>query len=306
VCLLLAGGASADDLKLLHDSIDRYGLERYVRLHANFPIEQKGDVLAASDVLVSPVDNTQETFGLSLLEAMAAGLPVVASRFDGYKDLVEDGVDGFLVDTYGVAHDPMDEWFDLLDPNIAQLFQSQATAVDLNQLADRLLRLIADVSLRSRLGSAGRAKVDSQYRWSRVIGRYEATWDRLAESAQRTGLDSAQINPFALGPQQLFAHYPSHTLGPDSRLIAAPQPLDERPFNETSMVLRPVLLHAIVTSAARGGSLQELAASVDASTEHALYAIAWLLKYGFLQIESDQTVSAYHCMPSRATGSADA
>ena len=46
---------------------------------------------------MSLVDNTQETFGLAVAEAMAAGLPVVASNWNGYRDLVRHGVDGYLV-----------------------------------------------------------------------------------------------------------------------------------------------------------------------------------------------------------------
>ena len=49
----------------------------------------------AADVFVSPSDNIQETFGLAVVEAMASGLPVVASDWDGYRDLVDDGRDRF-------------------------------------------------------------------------------------------------------------------------------------------------------------------------------------------------------------------
>ena len=62
--------------------------------------EQKFMALAASDVALSLVDNVQETFGLSVAEAMAAGLPVVASDWDGYRDSVRHGIDGFLVPTH--------------------------------------------------------------------------------------------------------------------------------------------------------------------------------------------------------------
>ena len=59
--------------------------------------ELKRQALAAADLALSLVDNTQETFGLAVAEAMAAGLPVVASNWNGYRDLVRHGVDGYLV-----------------------------------------------------------------------------------------------------------------------------------------------------------------------------------------------------------------
>ena len=57
----------------------------------------KRQALSACDLVLSLVDNVQETFGLSIAEAMAAGRPVVASNWDGYRDLLRDGIDGFLI-----------------------------------------------------------------------------------------------------------------------------------------------------------------------------------------------------------------
>ena len=59
--------------------------------------EEKNLALAAADIFCSPADNLQETFGLSVLEAMASSLPVVASDWNGYRDLVVHGSTGFLV-----------------------------------------------------------------------------------------------------------------------------------------------------------------------------------------------------------------
>ena len=44
-------------------------------------------------------DNIQETFGITPIEAMSAGLPVVVSDWDGYRDTVRDGIDGFRIPT---------------------------------------------------------------------------------------------------------------------------------------------------------------------------------------------------------------
>ena len=55
---------------------------------------------AAGDIFISLSDSIQETFGLTPIEAMAAGLPVVVSDWNGYKDTVRDGVDGFRIPTW--------------------------------------------------------------------------------------------------------------------------------------------------------------------------------------------------------------
>jgi len=54
----------------------------------------------AADVFVSLSDNIQETFGLTPIEAMAAGLPVVVSDWNGHRETVEDGVHGFTIPTW--------------------------------------------------------------------------------------------------------------------------------------------------------------------------------------------------------------
>ena len=76
-------------------------------VRTSFPNGRDGQVRRsvwrAADVFVSPSDSVQETFGLSVVEAMASGLPVVASDWNGYRDSVEDGRTGFLVPTTTVS-----------------------------------------------------------------------------------------------------------------------------------------------------------------------------------------------------------
>jgi hypothetical protein len=308
VILLVAGGADDRDLKLLESLIDAYGLRASVRMHANFMLRLKPDLLAASDVLLSPVDNTQETFGLSLLEAQAAGLPVVASRFDGYKDLVEDGVDGFLIDTWWceAEGDPVEEFFDLMDPNVAQLLQAQSVAVDMPQLADRVLRLVADESLRAEMGRRGRAKVDRDYRFSTIVRRYESLWDDLAREAARVGLPSSgapAINPYNFGAARLFNHYATRTISPDDRLVATAAisvtggvtggvaggaaagraPHIDAAYNEARPLLHDALA-AMIHAAAAPITAAELIALAGDPADRAWFTLLWLVKYDLLRL----------------------
>jgi glycosyltransferase involved in cell wall biosynthesis len=62
--------------------------------------EARFSVWSVGDIFLSLSDNVQETFGLTPVEAMAAGLPSVISDWDGYRDTVRHGVDGFRAATY--------------------------------------------------------------------------------------------------------------------------------------------------------------------------------------------------------------
>jgi glycosyltransferase involved in cell wall biosynthesis len=283
VVLLLAGSAGPEDLEQVKNAVAAARAEASVRVYANFPAEQKRDLLAASDILVSPVDNAQETFGLSLLEAGAAGLPVVASHYDGYKDLVRDGVDGFLVETVSAPEDPMAEWFDLMDPNLAQLFQAQGVAVDMRQLADRVLRLIHDDGLRASMGRAGRTKVDREYRWSRVIERYEECWDRLAADARTAGIvpPAEAENPYNVAGAGLFTHYATRTLAPDDWLCLDAAATPQNPYSEVAPLLEGTLARWSAPDAGSvPASVADLVPHEPAARRLALFGLAWLLKNG--------------------------
>ncbi|MCW6529633.1 glycosyltransferase family 4 protein [Sphingomonas lycopersici] len=98
---------------------------------------QSGDALgravASMDVFFNP--SVTETFGNVTTEAMASAVPVVAARATGAVDLVEDGVNGFLVPPRDVA-----------------------------AYADAIARIVADPALREAMGEAGHRKA-AGYRW---------------------------------------------------------------------------------------------------------------------------------------------
>jgi glycosyltransferase involved in cell wall biosynthesis len=285
VLLVLAGGASDADLRLTQQIVESYGAADAVRIHANFMSRVKADLLAAADIAVSVTDNTQETFGLSLVESLGHGLPVVASRFDGYKDLVSDGEDGFLVDTYWCAADPLAELADVSDPNIAQLVQAQSVAVDLDQLADRVLRLVNDEALRAAMGARGRGKVDRAYRFSAVIRRYEALWDELADACRGKPVPAAQGEAWSFSPADVFSGYPARTLSGRDRVEAVNGATLDPPYSEVAPLLEPGLLTSVMARARAPVAIDDLIAGAAAS-DRAWFTIMWLLKYGALRVSS--------------------
>jgi glycosyltransferase involved in cell wall biosynthesis len=132
-------------LCLVGDGPDRDGLEeRAYELGIARHVFSLGyqdavaDWYAAFDVLILPSAN--EGTPVSVIEALAARRPVVATDVGGVSDVVRDGVDGFLVE-----------------------------AGDTTALAERLATLAGDETLRTRMGEAGRERVLQRYAVSRLV-----------------------------------------------------------------------------------------------------------------------------------------
>src|SRR6184192_4354363 len=110
---------------------------------------------AAFDALVLPSGN--EGTPVSVIEALAAERPVVATRVGGVPDVVRDGEDGFLV---------------------------EAGATD--ELADRLQRLARDPELRKRMGTQGRMRVVPRYAVERLVDDVDRLYRSLLKVEART------------------------------------------------------------------------------------------------------------------------
>ncbi|MEL7639737.1 MAG: glycosyltransferase family 4 protein [Solidesulfovibrio sp.] len=177
----------------------------------------KKALFGLADIFVSLADNPQETFGLTLLEAMAAGLPVVASDYDGYRDIVVDGRTGFLAPTLGLGQSgPIDVLAPLGYDNHSHLRLAQGLAVDVAAVAAALSRLVADPGLRRAMGDAGRERVAREFSWDGVIAAHLRLWERLAAAPvpDREAL-RAIPHPGALAYGTVFAGYPGALLSDD-------------------------------------------------------------------------------------------
>lgn len=184
---------------------------------------------AAADIFVSLSDNIQESFGLTPVEAMAAGLPVVVSDWDGYKDTVRDDEDGFRIPTWM----PPPE----LGETLARRYESNAenydhycgktcltVSVDATVLADRLTRLITDPDLRRRMGASAAKRARETYDWSVVYRRYEELWAELAVKRRNALADPAfaqwigeapKVASTRLDPFRVFQNHPTRQITPE-------------------------------------------------------------------------------------------
>lgn len=140
------------------DGTYRAGLERLAHL---LQVEERVTFLGAvpraelprlyANVdLVVGASFANETFGIALVEAQACGVPVVASNFGGFPEVVRPGETGLLV-----------------PPQNPQA------------LADAVRDLLGDPLLREQMGQRGRAWVTSQFSWASVADRVLAAYDEV-------------------------------------------------------------------------------------------------------------------------------
>ena len=260
---------------------------------------------AAADLFISLSDNPQETFGLTPIEAMAAGLPAVVSDWNGYREGVRDGVDGFRIPTWAPQAGAgsglsLAREAGALPLDLSCYAAAVSTAVEIAPLTDRLSELVANPDLRRRLGEAGRARARSVYDWPAIYAQHQTLWAQMdarrrAASVQEQAWAAAapRVSPAGADFFAVFGHYPTEAIGPGTRLSLSPGatferyraivshplfPLEPAPERVVGP-LWPVLEAGPVT-------LGEAAKTIGASPGAVILAVGTLAKMGLVTLSA--------------------
>lgn len=226
---------AAPDLKTLH-------------LDSRDPLVRR-DGWAIADLFCSLSDNLQEAFGITPIEAMAAGLPVVVSDWDGYRSSIEDGVTGFRVPSlmpgpgqgadFAKRHALGIDNYDFYCG-----YTSSLVAIDIEATAEAFRRLFKSAEQRKKMGQAGIKLARERYDWSVIIPQYETLWQGLRDIRKAARPSQATIWPARPDPFHIFASYPSQTLNEDS-VVRRKHAL----ISQSEKVLKDVMALAMVSFA---------------------------------------------------------
>jgi glycosyltransferase involved in cell wall biosynthesis len=174
--LVIAGGPPRDELRHVAEYrrlmrlARAHGVADRVRFAGRVPREHMPALMRSADLLVSVP--WYEPFGITPLEAMACGIPVVAAAVGGQTDTVLDGVTGVLVPPK--------------QPRV---------------LAGRIRELLADPTLRESLGIAGSQRARARYSWLRIGEQTAAMYER----ARRRRADPRRAAPGRADQRQVAA-----------------------------------------------------------------------------------------------------
>lgn len=152
-------GVDRDELAVLHaEVLPGVPVPATIHAHGRVSEERRSEMLDAADIMCAP-SLEGESFGLVLVEAQSAGLPVVASAIPGYIDVLSG---------YGRLVPPGDD----------------------EALAAALQALAANPVLRRTLGERGRV-ASRRFEWTRVTPRFEAAYERAIARRYRRGMAAA-------------------------------------------------------------------------------------------------------------------
>lgn len=280
---------------------------RVVTLDGRKP-EDRQRAWAGADIFCSLSDNIQETFGIVPIEAMAAGLPVVVSDWDGYKDTVRDGVDGFRIPTLmpkaglgtdlALRHALGIDNYDMYCGHTCSL-----VAVDVPATANALAELFQSPELRYRMGQAGQRRAREVYDWAVIIPQYEALWTQLTQIRQEQASERDTLPhpwPARLDPFYAFASYPSRLLTSETVLTltdadaekAVTRVLDLRKlsmvgFAKEILPTQEEIEDLLAIAAAGPSNARALISNFPDDRQPFVFrSLAWLLKLGVLKVAS--------------------
>ena len=291
ICLVLSGQDIRETyVGSLEELGSLFGISQHLKIIPNVAPNIKPLVYAAADIFVSPVDNIQETFGLTLLEAMASGLPVVASDWSGYRDIVREGNDGFLIPTYwdsGAARES--GRLGALMATSCEHYLAQRTIMDTEVLYERLSLLVQSRDLRRQLGITARKRVLDGFTWRSVAMRFGQLWReqiRLSRKKNQAILNGNQRRVF-FDMDNLFRHYAAKELAGhqiisvNSRMQNHKKLLQRRLECIADKILAAEVHKVITICSTRRRTVESL---VEAGGSVTRDAILWALKKGFCHI----------------------
>lgn len=274
--LILAGGAAPDDREIVA-ALPRWaralGVEHAVRILEHVEERDKPDLLAAADAMVSTAVHPQESFGLALLEGAAAGLPIVTTDWNGYRETLPAAYHRWSVATIGSP--ALARRLDWSGQNASL---SRASAADFDGLVAALRDALEPPP--EGLRELGRQWA-RQRDWTSVARALLALWDELATGravfrADRSTTDvDSPIAGLATGSLRR-----STRLRATGRLpaLALDALADGRP-------LPPQALADVSRLCADGAPLSALRAALDLEPEDVDDVVLELLRFGALALE---------------------
>lgn len=283
-------------LKNIFKEVENLGIKKYVKIVVSPSEKKKVDLLKSAGMFLALSDNVQESFGLVLLEAMSYGLPIVATDWDGYRDLVKEGENGMCIETFKLKNSE-NYFFGQRNLSIFPFahavaywrhdtyLNSQITFIDGKSFVEKVSTIVKDDSLRAKLSIGAHEKVQ-RYAWERIIKEHECLWLKLYH--KKVEANDVPKPSFNIDGRILDSFY---TLVLENAVVGlAEEKMCSlylkrviRNYTDLQGLLNERILLAVLNELNNGSmSVNDLLSKIDLSTDKVLFNISWLLKNNFI------------------------
>ena len=296
--LILAGGSgNLDYAEMVKNYATSLDIAEKITILKDINDDEKTALYDCADVFISLSDNIQETFGLTILESMAHGLPVIASGIDGYNELVENGKTGILVPT--IWADVMNGDIGAISP-IAYEWQwhlqiAQSIAPDPQALIQAMIDLSDNEKLRKQMSINGLKRIDENYSWDKIIKQYYNLWNELKTASSKIDVSkytNCDKDPFNWDFYDIFNHYTTYNLDSNwsAELSSKGETVYRNPskiitYKELSHLIEPTTLRQLLFFCRKPIKIDELETRMHLKgikKWKTRYLVLWCFKYSYI------------------------
>ena len=263
----------------------------------------------SAEFFISLSDNMQETFGMTVTEALAASLPCIVSDWSGIRENMVHGETGFLIPTI-MPSDKVGDTFikrsifhiDKFSDAVASL--NQVISTDIHECASAIVRVSTDINIRAEMRIKSRKFAERKFGWQNIIRQYQLLWKELADRRHKYNMNQKESNNIYhkghINPFVAFEKYSSQHITVNSCIMSttdlAPISLEELWGNISHLILSSMMLSysdiqsllSALTSNQSTSIEDILSMNPNFQLEKTIYTIAWLLKYGLIEIKGDE------------------
>ncbi|MGC4192912.1 MAG: glycosyltransferase [Thermomicrobiales bacterium] len=294
VRLVIAGNDGNDRSRAyvsdLQQLVEELGVADSVEIRNRFAPELRRMLYTGADAFLALSDSVGESFGLTVAEAQAAALPVIAVDWDGFRDQIDHGRSGLLVPTiWGDRLEDGAAWQLLASGRELDLANAQTVGVDWSEFLRTMHQLVCmSDAERAAIGDAG-CRVAHGRDWSNVVRKYEGIWENTHVTPSQPLLGDTHTRR-----SHIFRGYATRLL--DSSMSVALGPLwDERgPYLNPAWDLQRTVCDAqladeivgvVWSKSGQRTRIEKIEQRfADRSKGIVDWHILWLVKHGVLRI----------------------
>lgn len=252
----LCGGdiyfGAKDYIKYLRSEINELEIDDLLTIIVSNNREQIIEIFKSCDVFISPSDSIQETFGLTPLEAMSSGLPVIVSDWNGYKETIINDHNGFLINTtFFNNSDYWNKYHGYSNHNNQHLIVGQSVIVDTDLIVEKCILLSSNPFLLKKMAENA-IKEAKKYSWKRIINSYNKLWEKELRNKKQTKVPTTELRN-THDFWRTFNHYSKfhfsdeniYTITPYGKMIIEGK-LTFKLYNEIIELVDPMLIERVL------------------------------------------------------------